>query len=236
MEHCVGVCFAPNRFCPHCVGAAWHVAAMNDRQGAKDAKGQEPGEVFDDLARRVIGAAIEVHRPVRYKGFAVGVGRPDFVVGVGLVVEIKAVSSLAVVHQAQIVSYLKALGSPLRSAAEFQRGNDASGDETGRVESRAMSRWRSWEPQSGPVSWTRPGSRLAAWRDADSARAVGRRPRRHSVARTAGRFALAPKGNHGPKTSRVGQTSWRPWPLGGSELISRTRLVKVWSPSKPLPP
>ncbi len=35
---------------------------MNDRQGAKDAKGQEPGEVYDDLARRVIGAAIEVHR------------------------------------------------------------------------------------------------------------------------------------------------------------------------------
>jgi GxxExxY protein len=127
---------------------------MNDRQGAKDAKanGQEPGEVFDDLARRVIGAAIEVHRhlgpgfgervyeealavelrlrdvpfsqqpsvPVRYKGFAVGVGRPDFVVGIGLVVEIKAVSSLSVVHQAQIVSYLKALGSPLGLLLNFK--------------------------------------------------------------------------------------------------------------------
>lgn len=37
---------------------------MKNRQGAKDAKNSrcEPRERLDDLARRVIGAAIEVHR------------------------------------------------------------------------------------------------------------------------------------------------------------------------------
>jgi len=36
---------------------------MMNRQGAKDAKGlQEPSERADELARQVIGAAIEVHR------------------------------------------------------------------------------------------------------------------------------------------------------------------------------
>ena len=38
---------------------------MNDRQDAKGAKGfvvEEPGAHVDELARRVIGAAIEVHR------------------------------------------------------------------------------------------------------------------------------------------------------------------------------
>jgi hypothetical protein len=39
-------------------------AVMEDRQEAKNAKGvrNEPGERLDDLARRVVGAAIEVHR------------------------------------------------------------------------------------------------------------------------------------------------------------------------------
>jgi hypothetical protein len=37
---------------------------MDSRQDAKNAKGMfsEPSEQVDDLARRVIGAAIEVHR------------------------------------------------------------------------------------------------------------------------------------------------------------------------------
>src|SRR5262249_20937170 len=108
---------------------------MHNRQGPKYAKGtfSEPSEQVDDLARRVIGAAIEVHRhlgpgflesvceealavefglrgipfarqpatDVQYKGRVVGQGRPDYVVGGELVVEVKAVRELAPVHQAQ---------------------------------------------------------------------------------------------------------------------------------------
>jgi GxxExxY protein len=115
---------------------------MGNRQERQDAKmGRfEPPDHLDALARRVIGAAIEVHRhlgpgfnevvydealavefgirnldfvrqspfPVQYKGFTVGEGRPDFVVGGSLVVEIKAVAQLLPVHIAQVISYLKA--------------------------------------------------------------------------------------------------------------------------------
>ena len=127
---------------------------MNDRQEAKDAKGAraEPTERLDDLARRVIGAAIEVHRhlgpgfseqvyeealalelelrnvpfvrqppvEVLYKGHVVGHGRPDFVVGGVLVVEIKAVASLGPAHNAQLISYLKALPSQLGLLLNFK--------------------------------------------------------------------------------------------------------------------
>lgn len=130
---------------------------MEDRQEAKDAKVElsEPGEVLDDLARRVIGAAIEVHRHlgpgfselvyeqalaleltlravpfvrqpavrVRYKGQTVGIGRPDFIVGRGLVVEIKAVAQLAAVHQAQVISYLKAIDSRLGLLLNFRQAS-----------------------------------------------------------------------------------------------------------------
>lgn len=127
---------------------------MEDRQEAKNAKGarKEPGERLDDLARRVIGAAIEVHRhlgpgfseavyeealavelelrgipftrqpPVRvqYKGRTVGQGRPDFLIGELLVVEIKAATTLAAVHQAQVISYLRALGTGLGLLLNFR--------------------------------------------------------------------------------------------------------------------
>lgn len=127
---------------------------MNDRQEAKGAKGlrPEPGERLDDLARRVIGAAIEVHRhlgpgfseavyeealavelelrevpfvrqppvQIRYKGRLVGQGRPDFLIGGALVVEIKAVAALAPVHQAQLISYLKAFGTQLGLLLNFK--------------------------------------------------------------------------------------------------------------------
>ena len=127
---------------------------MGNRQEAKGAKGPllEPDEQLDDLARRVIGAAIEVHRHlgpgfpenvyeralavefglrgipfvcqpavgVVYKGIDVGYGRPDFVVGHGLVVEIKAVTTLVGSHQAQVISYLKALESGLGLLLNFR--------------------------------------------------------------------------------------------------------------------
>lgn len=125
-----------------------------DRQEAKIAKGrcEEPGERFDALARRVIGAAIEVHRhlgpgfsesvyeqalavefklreipfaqqpeiQVCYKGQIVGHGRPDFIADNLLVVEIKAVAALTPIHQAQVISYLKALESHLGLLLNFK--------------------------------------------------------------------------------------------------------------------
>ena len=99
----------------------------------------EPDAVVDCLARRVIGAAIEVHRVlgpgllesiyeealcvelalagipferqvpanVDYKQHNIGEARLDLLVGRELVVELKAVESIAPVHIAQVLSYLK---------------------------------------------------------------------------------------------------------------------------------
>lgn len=64
---------------------------------------------------------------VRYKGQTVGIGRPDFLVGKCLVVEIKAVAQLVAVHQAQVISYLKALDSQLGLLLNFRQANMRSG-------------------------------------------------------------------------------------------------------------
>ena len=127
---------------------------MKNRQEAMAAKSSciEPSACLDDLAHRVIGAAIEVHRhlgpgfhefvyekalaielglrsvpfvrqqlfEVRYKGRVVGHGRPDLLVGGQLVVEVKAVTTLAPVHRAQVISYLKSLGTPLGLLLNFK--------------------------------------------------------------------------------------------------------------------
>ncbi len=101
---------------------------------------REPDADVDELARRVIGAAIEVHRHlgpgflesvyeealcvelelreipferqrpigVDYKGHSVGQGRLDLLVGDRLLIELKAVDRLAPIHNAQVMSYLKA--------------------------------------------------------------------------------------------------------------------------------
>lgn len=50
---------------------------------------------------------------VRYKDQPVGEARLDFLVGGQLVVELKAVETLAPIHIAQVISYLKALDAPL---------------------------------------------------------------------------------------------------------------------------
>ncbi len=125
-----------------------------NRQEAKNAKGLflEPPDELDSVARRVIGAAIEVHRhlgpgflesvyeealafeldlrgipyvrqrpiSVGYKGREVGEGRPDFFVEDQLVVEVKAVVALAPIHQAQVISYLKAAGQQLALLLNFK--------------------------------------------------------------------------------------------------------------------
>jgi GxxExxY protein len=57
---------------------------------------------------------------VTYKGHRVGDGRPDFIVGGSLIVEVKAVVQLLPVHNAQVLSYLKARGSQLGLLLNFK--------------------------------------------------------------------------------------------------------------------
>jgi GxxExxY protein len=45
---------------------------------------------------------------VSYKGHPIGEGRPDFLVEKNLIVELKAAEKLLPIHQAQLLSYLKA--------------------------------------------------------------------------------------------------------------------------------
>lgn len=54
-----------------------------------------------------------------YKGSPVGKGRLDFLVNDKLVLEIKATDSLAPIHKAQVISYLKATGSQLGLLINF---------------------------------------------------------------------------------------------------------------------
>jgi GxxExxY protein len=57
---------------------------------------------------------------VRYKGARVGEGRLDFLVGQRLVVEIKTVYPIHAVHRAQVIAYLKAVGTPLGLLLNFK--------------------------------------------------------------------------------------------------------------------
>ncbi len=125
-----------------------------NRQDAKSAKVKpfiEPDLRVDELARAVIGAAIEVHRhlgpgflegvyeealcvelEVRrilferqkeicllYKDREIGKHRLDLLVGKLLIVELKTVDALAEIHEAQVISYLKASRLPLGLLINF---------------------------------------------------------------------------------------------------------------------
>ena len=57
---------------------------------------------------------------VVYKGTRVGDGRLDFLVGERLVVEIKATDTLHPVHRAQVLAYLKRVGTPLGLLLNFK--------------------------------------------------------------------------------------------------------------------
>lgn len=56
---------------------------------------------------------------VRYKGRPIGENRLDLLVAGQLVVELKAVTSIAPVHRAQVLSYLKATARPLGLLINF---------------------------------------------------------------------------------------------------------------------
>lgn len=70
---------------------------------------------------RLRGVVFERQRPiaVAYKGVSVGEGRIDVLVGEKLIVELKAVDSLAPIHTAQVLSYLKATGLKLGLLINF---------------------------------------------------------------------------------------------------------------------
>jgi GxxExxY protein len=66
-----------------------------------------------ELSLRDIPFQREVPVLIRYKGSVVGRGAIDLLVDNRLVVELKAVETLAPIHVAQTISYLKATGLPL---------------------------------------------------------------------------------------------------------------------------
>jgi GxxExxY protein len=72
-----------------------------------------------ELGLREIAFQRQVPVAVEYKGHAVGEGRLDLLVAGRLVVELKAVESILPVHQAQVISYLKATGHQLGLLINF---------------------------------------------------------------------------------------------------------------------
>ena len=75
--------------------------------------------LFEELSRRGVSFARQVPIVVQYRGVAVGNGAMDLVVERRVVVELKAQPTLAPVHTAQAISYLKATGLRLGVAINF---------------------------------------------------------------------------------------------------------------------
>ena len=112
---------------------------------------QEPSDELDFIAKRTIGAAIEVHKQlgpgyleniyeealaieldsrnikyqrqhevtIQYKNINIGNGRLDLLIENKLVVELKTTDSLLPIHQAQVISYLKATNLKLGLLINF---------------------------------------------------------------------------------------------------------------------
>jgi GxxExxY protein len=72
-----------------------------------------------ELGLRGIQFVRQYQSSVDYKGHAVGEHRLDLLVGDVLVVELKAADSLAPVHAAQVLSYLKTTGKQLGLLINF---------------------------------------------------------------------------------------------------------------------
>ena len=73
-----------------------------------------------ELRSRDIFFEQQVEVSVKYKGHAVGKGRLDLLIEKKLVVELKTVESFAPIHQAQVISYLKATGLQLGLLINFK--------------------------------------------------------------------------------------------------------------------
>ena len=65
-----------------------------------------------EVELKLRGVAFESESLIQlnYKGRSIGEGRIDLLLGGSVVVELKAVDKLAPIHQAQVISYLKATG------------------------------------------------------------------------------------------------------------------------------
>ncbi len=72
-----------------------------------------------ELGLRGIEFERQLSHGIDYKGHRVGEGRLDLVIGKRLIVELKAVESLAPIHTAQVISYLKATGCQLALLINF---------------------------------------------------------------------------------------------------------------------
>jgi hypothetical protein len=99
-----------------------------ERQDAKNARiFREPDRELDELAHDVVDAAVEVHRvlgpgfveSVYEQGRQVGQHQLDLLIADRLIVELKAVESLAPIHGVQLRSYLKATGRTLGLLINF---------------------------------------------------------------------------------------------------------------------
>lgn len=62
-----------------------------------------------ELTLRNIEYVAQAPAIVTYKGYSVGEGRIDILVESRLIVELKAVEAYEAIHQAQVISYLKAM-------------------------------------------------------------------------------------------------------------------------------
>lgn len=72
-----------------------------------------------ELGLRKITYEAQVLAPVTYKGYAVGEGRLDVLVEKRLIIELKAVEAFEAIHQAQVISYLRAMRLPLGLLINF---------------------------------------------------------------------------------------------------------------------
>ncbi len=72
-----------------------------------------------EMTLRGIPFARQAPTEVYYKGVLVGFGRMDILVGLQVVVEIKAAERILPIHRAQVISYLKTTGLPLGLPLNF---------------------------------------------------------------------------------------------------------------------
>jgi len=72
-----------------------------------------------ELELRGIGFERQKNIPVFYKHRVIGEHRADFLVGAQLIVELKAAEKILPIHEAQVISYLKAAGLELGLLINF---------------------------------------------------------------------------------------------------------------------
>ncbi len=80
-----------------------------------------------ELELRGIPFARQAPVSVAYKGHAIGAGRVDLLVDNAIVIELKAVEEVAPIHNAQVISYLKATGCHLGLLINFNAATLTAG-------------------------------------------------------------------------------------------------------------